>query len=219
MRSKKTNPRKILFLLSAIGMTLCLVWTLFRYYVPYEFVQTHLEHAFLNPVFREIFRYSYMWLLSCSIILTLAAFLIKDNTPATKSVRFDNYTLALTALSLLTCIAALCTTFIYQGLIMWAPFGLRVLMLLAVAIWLFMSAKNPHFGNLSRGLRCAVTVGICIMALPLLLQSVSAIAYLSSGHILYLHSNALFTFVRYCVPAILLLWYSTEFLIRRKGQS
>ena len=201
------KTRKILFSLSAIGLTLCLIRALFGHHVTYEFAQTYLEPILSNPIYKEIYWSSYMWVLSCSIILALAGFLIEDNTPAIKSRWFDYYTLALTALTLITCIAALFyTPFPYTNTI-WAPFWLRILMLLAVVVWLFILAKNPHWGTLSRGLRYAVIGGICLIALPLLLQSVSAIAYFSNGHILHLHSNALFTWMRYFVPAVLLLWY------------
>ena len=202
------KTRKILFSLSAIGLTLCLIRALFGHHVTYEFAQTYLEPILSNPIYKEIYWSSYMWVLSCSIILALAGFLIEDNTPAIKSRLFRYSTITLTALTIITTIVALFTMHCYYGLrVLWAPFWLRIILLLTAIIWLIALAFTPLIGKISKELRWGVIVGICLIALPLLLQIVSAIAYFSNGHILHLHSNALFTWMRYFVPVVLLLWY------------
>ena len=210
------KPRKILFSLSAIGLTLCLIWALFGHYVPYEFAQTYLEPILNNPIYKEIYWSSYMWVLSCSIILALAGFLIEDNTPAIKSRWFRYSTITLTALTIITTIVALFTMHWYYGLrVLWAPFWLRIILLLTAITWLFALAFTPLIGKISKELRWGVIVGICLTTLPLLLQSVSAIAYFSNGHILHLHSKALFTWMRYFIPAVLLLWYCVRLHSKR----
>lgn len=207
----KPTTSKVLTILSAVGMS---IYTLFMLLMQIPAMHTAL-YAVLRyeSIGREIYWAMPMWVLSIAIILVFDAFLFsyKQVTNPIPSKPFRILTYCLTVLLLLTIISAFFSmSQIYGVFYLWGATILRIPLLIMSVVWLYMLCRETNVGVLSKGLRIAIIVSSVLMAAPLLLQVISAIAYLTTGHLLFLHSTAIYTWLRYLIPIILLCWYSAE---------
>lgn len=202
------KTRKTLFLLSAIALTIRLLWGIIRL-TPWMH-EWYLEHIWGHPIRVEIFWLPYTWLLLGSILLAAAAFLVRvDNPqPAPKWHKFSTYALAV--LSLVTLIAALAhSAVMHYGIIeAWTPDWMNLLLLVVGCAWVWMLAVHPCTGNVSKGLRIAIRCSIGLILLLLLLQLISGVSYIVVGHIQFFHSHAYGHLLRYLILAVLLCIYS-----------
>lgn len=201
------KTRKTLFLLSAIALTIRLLWGIIRL-TPWM-QQWYLEHIWGHPIRVEIYWLPYTWLLYSGVLLAAAAFLVRvDNPqPDPKWHKLSTYTLA--ALSLVTLITALVNSIrCYSPLYVWAPTWLDMLLLVAGCAWVWMLATKSCTYNVSKGLRIAIWCSIGLILLLLLLQLISGITYIVVGHIRFFHSHAFGHLLRYLIPAVLLCIYS-----------
>ena len=207
----KPTTSKVLTILSAVCMT---IYTLRILIMKTIGMPTPIFEAINNAAIgREIFWSMPMWVLSIAIILAFVAFLFSNKQTANTqpSKTFHILTYCLTALLLLTTISAFFSMPQINGVFyLWGTLTLRIPLLLLSIVWLCMLCRESNVGALSKGLRIAIIVGTILMAVPLLLQVISGIAYLTTGHLLFLHSTAIYTWLRYLIPAILLCWYSVE---------
>ena len=206
------KTRKTLFLLSAIALSIRLLWAIIRL-TPWM-QQWYLNHIWGHPVRVEIFWLPYTWLLFGGILLAAAAFLVRvDNPqPVPKWHKFSTYALAV--LSLVTLIAALAhSAVMHYGIIeVWAPTWLNMLSLIAGCALLWMLVAKPCANNVSKSLRIAIWCSIGLIVLLLLLQLISGISYITIGHIRFFHSHAFGHLLCYLIPAFLLCIYSVEMM-------
>lgn len=212
------KTRKTLFLLSAIALSIRVLWGIIRL-TPWM-QQWYLNHIWGHPIRVEIFWLPYTWLLLGGILLAAAAFLVRGDAPqpVPKLHRFSTYALAV--LSLVTLIAALVHSVRYYGVLCaWAPDWLNMLLLIAGCAWVWMLAVHPCTGNVSKGLRIAIWCSIGLILLLLLLQLISGISYIVVGHIQFFHSHAIGHLLRYLIPAVLLCYYSMELMKHNNRQS
>lgn len=204
------KTRKTLFLLSAIALSIHLLWGIIRL-TPWM-QQWYLNHIWGHPIRVEIFWLPYTWLLFGGILLAAAAFLVRvDNPqPVPKWHKFSTYALAV--LSLVTLIAALVhSAVMHCGIIeAWAPDWLNMLLLIAGCAWQWMLAVHPCAYNVSKGLRIAIWCSIGLILLLLFLQLISGLSYLIVGHIQLFHTYAFGLLLRYLIPTALLCYYSVE---------
>ena len=200
---------KILTGLSAACMTIYTLRVLLMSNIGMPIFET-MRNATIG---REIYWAIPMWLMSISIILVLVAISLptKPTLDTQPSKHFRVLTYCLAGLLLLTIISALFNMKYLSGIpYLWGTMTLRIPLLLLSVVWLCMLCKNASIGMLSKGLRISVMVASVLMTVPLILQVISGIAYLCTGHLLFLHSGAIFTWLRYFIPTILLCRYSVE---------
>ena len=201
------KTHKTLFLLSAIALTIRLLWAIIRL-TPWM-QQWYLNHIWGHPIRVEIFCLPYTWLLLGGILFAAAAFLVRvDNPqPVPKWHKFSTYALAV--LSLVTLITAIVHSVrCYGVLCAWAPDWMNLLLLVAGDAWVWSLVANPCANNVSKGLRIAIRCSIGLILLLLLLQLISGISYFIVGHIRFFHSHAIGHLLRYLIPAVLLCIYS-----------
>ena len=203
------KTRKTLFLLSAIALSIRVLWDIFRL-TPWMH-EWYLEHIWGHPVRVDIYWLPYTWLLLGGLLLAAAAFLVRvDNPqPVSKWHKFSTYTLAI--LSLVALITALVHSIrCYSPLYVWAPTWLNMLLLVAGCAWIWMLVANPCACNVSKGLRIAIWCSIGLILLLLFLQLISGLSYLIVGHIQLFHTYAFGLLLRYLIPTALLCYYSVE---------
>lgn len=205
------KTRKTLFLLSAIALSIRLLWAIIRL-TPWM-QQWYLNHIWGHPVRVEIFWLPYTWLLLGGMLLAAAAFLVRvDNPqPVPKWHKFSTYTLAV--LSLITLIAALVHSARYYGVLcVWAPDWLNMLLLIAGCAWVWMLVATACAYNAPKGLRIAIWCSIGLILLLLLLQLISGVSYIAVGHIQFFHTYAFGHLLCYLIPAVLLCCYSVDII-------
>lgn len=205
------KTRKTLFLLSAIALSIRVLWDIFRL-TPWMH-EWYLEHIWGHPVRVEIYWLPYTWLLLGGLLLATAAFLVRvDNPqPVSKWHKFSTYALAV--LSLVTLITAIVHSVRCYGVLSaWAPTWLNMLVLIAGCAWVWSLVANPCAHNVSKGLRIAIWCSIGLILLLLLLQLISGISYITTGHIRFFHSHAIGHLLRYLIPAVMLCMHSVELM-------
>ena len=92
------KPRKILFAISALALTIHVLWEIFRQ-LP-MFWDWYNNTIWGNPLRVELFWLPYTWLFLGAIILAAAAFLVKapNQQPVPEWPKFCTYTLSTLAL-------------------------------------------------------------------------------------------------------------------------
>ena len=201
------KPRKILFSLSALALTVHVIWEIFRQTA--WFWPWYNETIWGNPLRVELFWLPYTWLFLGAIILAAVAFLIK--TPNQQSVpewhKFCTYTLSAVAL-FITGYAIFNSVKVCGADYLYAPTWMRIAIDAVGCTWLWVLTVRPNVPELPRSLRSIIGTGIGLIALLWLLQLSSGISYLTTGHILMFRSHAFGSWLRYIVPTILLCSYS-----------
>lgn len=210
-RLMNMKTRKTLFLLSAIALTIRLLWAIIHL-TPWV-QQWYLNHIWGHPVLGEIYWLPYTWLLLGGLLLAAEAFLVRvDNPqPVSKWHKFSTYTLAI--LSLVALIKAIVHSVRCYGVLSaWAPTWLNMLVLIAGCAWVWSLVANPCAHNVSKGLRIAIRCSIGLILLLLFLQLISGISYIVVGHLQFFHTHAYGHLLRYLIPAVLLCIYSVEMI-------
>lgn len=205
------TTRKILLSLSALALTIHIIWEIFRqtsWFWPW-----YNETIWGNPLRVELFWLPYTWLFLGAIILTAAAFLIKDphQQPVPEWHKFSTYALSAVAL-FITGYAIFNSVKVCGADYLYAPTWMRIAMDIIGCAWLWTLTARPNVPELPRSLRSIIGTGIGLIALLWLLQLSSGISYLTTGHILMFRSHAFGSWLRYLVPTILLCSYSIYLL-------
>lgn len=205
------KPRKILFSLSAIALTIHVLWEIFRQ-LP-MFWAWYCDSIWGNPLRVEIFWLPYTWLFLGAIILAAAAFLVKEpnQQPVPEWHKFSTYALSAVAL-FITGYAIFNSVKVCGADYLYAPTWMRIAMDIIGCAWLWALIARPDVPELPRSLRSIIGTGIGLIALLWLLQLSSGISYLTTGHILMFRSHAFGSWLRYIVPTILLCSYSVYLL-------
>ncbi len=205
------KPRKILFSLSALALTVHVLWEIFRQTA--WFWPWYNDTIWGNPLRVELFWLPYTWLFLGAIILTAAAFLIKDShqQPVPEWHKFSTYALSAVAL-FITGYAIFNSVKVCGADYLYAPTWMRIAMDIIGCAWLWTLTARPNVPELPRSLRSIIGTGIGLIALLWLLQLSSGISYLTTGHILMFRSHAFGSWLRYIVPSILLCSYSVYLL-------
>ena len=205
------KPRKILFSLSAIALTIHVLWEIFRQ-LP-TFWAWYYDSIWGNPLRVEIFWLPYTWLFLGAIILAAVAFLVKEPNPQPipEWHKFSTYALSAVAL-FITGYAIFNSVKVCGADYLYAPTWMRIAMDIIGCAWLWSLTARPNVTELPRSLRSIIGTGIGLIALLWLLQLSSGISYLTTGHILMFRSHAFGSWLRYLVPTILLCSYSVYLL-------
>lgn len=141
-------------------------------------------------------------ILLVSIIIACFALIQSFQKQTTKPFRI--FTFCFAALLATSTITALIHPYLYFGAYYcFLPFWLRITLLVVGFIWLLLLARQQEETTMSKALKVIFYIGIVFLALPILLEIISGISYLFSGHLLFLHSHAIRSWVRLLVPAIL----------------
>jgi len=201
------KTRKILFFLSAIALALHAVWDIVRQF-PF-FSEWYRDCIWGHPLRVEIFWLPYAWLFLGGILLALIAVLVKTDEPhpTSKMHRFSTY--AISSLYLIITISGAVNA---VQPYLYVPFAFRVIFDVCGCAWLMMLVFYPSNTQLPKGLRSLVWLGIGLIGMLWILQLISGISYLTTGHIMMFHSHALGNWLRYLVPTILLCCYSLYLL-------
>lgn len=204
---------KTLTSISAVCMTLYVIRRVINGIAPSWLLEW--EDSFIHTsIWGDIYRHIGVWLLLASLILALVAVLIAPprTEPVSKTFKWCTYTSAI--FSVITLICAIWTACRYstyfpvsRHFFLWAPREMETMLALVAAIWLWMLSRMTGIGGISKSLRWGIIVGIGLLCVPLLLQLVSGVAYIVTGHILWLHSGFWFVLFRLTVPTLLICWY------------
>lgn len=201
------KTRKILFFLSAIALALHAVWDIARQF-PF-FSDWYRNCIWGHPLRIEIFWLPYTWLFLGGILLALIAVLVKTDEPKPTSMMHRYSTYAISILYLVITISGAVNAI---QLYLYVPVVFRVIFDLLGCAWLMMLVFLPSNTQLPKGLRSLVWIGIGLIAMLWVLQLISGISYLTTGHLMMFHSHALGNWLRYLVPTILLCCYSLYLL-------
>ena len=165
----------------------------------------------------EIFFTAWMYLLLGAMIAAIIAVVrFRPMTQTRPKTSFRIMTYILAGVLLLSVLVALLIPVHISGapyLYVHAPW--RYVLLLLAFVWMWMLPFQSSLGSVSKSLRVAALIGAGVLCVPILLQLLSGISYFATGHILFLRSWAVASWVRYLVPTALICWYSIE-LIRNK---
>ena len=201
------KTRKILFILSAIALAVHAVWDIVRQF-PF-FSDWYRNCIWGHPLRIEIFWLPYTWLFLGGILLALIAVLVKTDEPkpTSKVYRYSTNAISIAYLAI-TVSGAVNAVQPY----LYVPVVLRAIFDLSGCAWLMMLVFFPSNTQLPKGLRSLVWLGIGLIGMLWILQLISGISYLTTGHIMMFHSHALGNWLRYLVPTILLCCYSLYLL-------
>lgn len=201
------KTRKILFSLSAIALALHAIWDIVRQF-PF-FSDWYRNCIWGHPLRIEIFWLPYTWLFLGGILLALIAVLVKTDEPkpTSKVYRYSTNAISIAYLAI-TVSGAVNAVQPY----LYVPVVLRAIFDLSGCAWLMMLVFFPSNTQLPKGLRSLVWLGIGLIGMLWILQLISGISYLTTGHIMMFHSHALGNWLRYLVPTILLCCYSLYLL-------
>ena len=126
---------------------------------------------------------------------------------------------------IMTCITALlailgvvvgcCVTdiTIYYTPDFYVPKVIRIPLLLSATTWLWLMARQPYIGRISKALRVASIIGIVCLCVPISRMMISAIYYCFTGYVIMYRSWAVASWTQITIPAFLLMWYSIELSI------
>ena len=171
----------------------------------------------LRGIGAEIFFAAWMYmLLGATIAAIIAVVRFRPMTQTRPKTSFRIMTYILAGVLLLSVLVALLIPVHISGapyLYVRAPW--RYVLLLLASVWMWMLPFQSSLGSVSKSLRVAALIGAGVLCVPILLQLLSGISYFATGHILFLRSWAVASWVRYLVPTALICWYSIE-LIRNK---
>lgn len=203
------KTRKILFSLSAIALALHAVWDIVRQF-PF-FSEWYRNTIWGHPLRVEIFWLPYTWIFLGGILLALIASLIhtEEPKPVSKTHKYCTYFLSVTFL-IITIMGIVNAVQPY----LYVSVTYRVMFDILGCAWLMMLVYYPLNTQLSKGLRSLVWLGIGLIGMLSVLQLISGISYLTTGHIMLFHSHAFGNWLHYLVPTILLCCYSLSLLYR-----
>lgn len=138
------------------------------------------------------------------ISMIIACFALVKSFPKQSTKPFRIFTFCFAVLLATSTITALIHPYLYFGAYYcFLPFWLRITLLVVGFIWLLLLARQQEETTMPKALKVIFYVGIALLALPIILEIISGISYLFSGHLLFLHSLAIRSWVRLLVPAIL----------------
>ena len=138
------------------------------------------------------------------VSIIIACFALIQSFPKQTTKPFRIFTFCFAALLATSTITALIHPYLYFGAYYcFLPFWLRITLLVVGFIWLLLLARQQEETTMPKALKVIFYIGIAFLALPILLEIMSGISYLFSGHLLFLHSLAIRSWVRLLVPAIL----------------
>lgn len=169
----------------------------------------HIVHAVWPHPYHYDLLQDILMRMVCNTMLAaiiIACIALYRYRPLSVSKSFRILTYILTALLVFAFIQAPFSLFyIFGGF--WPSFWLRVLIMILGGIWFWYLSKQEATAATPRSFKSALVCGIIIAAIPMICEVASGISLLFSGHILYLHSSGIWSWVRYIVPTILLIWY------------
>lgn len=167
-----------------------IISTIYPYRYHFDFVQDICQRSICN-------------ILLISIIIVCFALIQSFPKQTTKPFRI--FTFCFAALLAISTIIALTHSYhiVYGVHYCFLPSWLRITLLVVGFVWLLLLARQQEETTMPKALKVIFYVGIAFLALPILLEIMSGISYLFSGHLLFLHSLAIRSWVRLLVPAIL----------------
>lgn len=166
-----------------------IISTIYPYRYHFDFVQDICQRSICNILL---------------ISMIIACFALIQSFPKQSTKPFRIFTFCFAALLATSTITALIHPYLYFGAYYcFLPFWLRITLLVVGFIWLFLLARQQEETTMPKALKVIFYVGIALLALPIILEIISGISYLFSGHLLFLHSLAIRSWVRLLVPAIL----------------
>ena len=166
-----------------------IISTIYPYRYHFDFVQDICQRSICN-------------ILLISIIIVCFALIQSFPKQTTKPFRI--FTFCFAALLATSTITALIHPYLYFGVhYCFLPSWLRITLLVVGFVWLLLLARQQEETTMPKALKVIFYIGIAFLALPILLEIMSGISYLLSGHLLFLHSLAIRSWVRLLVPAIL----------------
>lgn len=166
-----------------------IISTIYPYRYHFDFVQDICQRSICN-------------ILLISIIIVCFALIQSFPKQTTKPFRI--FTFCFAALLATSTITALIHPYLYFGVhYCFLPSWLRITLLVVGFVWLLLLARQQEETTMPKALKVIFYIGIAFLALPILLEIMSGISYLFSGHLLFLHSLAIRSWVRLLVPAIL----------------
>ena len=151
---------------------------------------------------QDVFLRSIFDVLLVSMIIACIALIQSFPKQITKAFRAVSYSLALILL-ISTIIALSHPIVIYGAYYCFLPYWLRIILLVLGFIWLLLLAQQEPEVTPSKIQKIILYAGIVILAIPILLEIISGISYLVSGHLLFLHSHAIRSWARLLVPTFL----------------
>lgn len=139
------------------------------------------------------------------VSMIIACFALIQSFPKQTTKPFRIFTFCFAALLATSTIIALTHSYhiVYGVHYCFLPSWLRITLLVVGFVWLLLLARQQEETTMPKALKVIFYVGIALLALPIILEIISGISYLFSGHLLFLHSLAICSWVRLLVPAIL----------------
>ena len=167
-----------------------IISTIYPYRYHFDFVQDICQRSICN-------------ILLISIIIVCFALIQSFPKQTTKPFRI--FTFCFAALLAISTIIALTHSYhiVYGVHYCFLPSWLRITLLVLGFIWLLLLAQQEPEITPSKIQKIILYAGIVILAIPILLEIISGISYLVSGHLLFLHSHAIRSWVRLLVPTFL----------------
>lgn len=83
----------------------------------------------------------------------------------------------------------------------------RALVLIVGIIWLFMLRKQPLEEASPRSYKVSLVLALVLLALPIILEAISCLSYVVSGHILLFDSYVFKSWVRWIAPVLVLVHF------------
>ena len=190
-------------------------WFYAAFIIIQHVVRAILHHPYQYDLLQDIFlRMVCNAMLAAIIIACIALYKFR---PLSVSKSFRILTYILTALLVLAFMNAPFNSMCRLGILyFWPPFELRVIIMILGGIWFWYLSKQEATAATPLSFKSALVCGIIIAAIPMICEVASGISLLFSGHILYLHSSGIWSWVRYIVPTILLCWYSIVLIKQRR---
>ena len=149
----------------------------------------------------SFFLFFYFFLLLGSIVMALIT-MSRQNFVDYPSKSFRIMTYILTFVSLVFFI-----TKIYHPSIVFSS-----ITLVSASIWTWMLYFQCGIGNISKSLRIAMKIGICVLIIPLILWIINSVIPFTTWRIMTTSFNKLCLLVIFLVSNIILCWYSIELI-------
>ncbi len=155
-----------------------IISTIYPYRYHFDFVQDICQRSICN-------------ILLISIIIVCFALIQSFPKQTTKPFRI--FTFCFAALLAISTIIALTHSYhiVYGVHYCFLPSWLRITLLVVGFMWLLLLARQQEETTMPKALKVIFYVGIALLALPIILEIISGISYLFSGHLLFLHSLAI----------------------------
>ncbi len=189
-------------LVAAIGMIIYALYVVARYIIYYAYPTAYCYDLWPGIRVRMMFD-----LLPLSLIV--AGLGLYQQRPKNTTKPFRILTICLFVSLIGTLVFSRIDTFPHIGLEpIFPPIYWRVLLLIAGIVWLFMLRNQPLEEASPRSYQVTLAVSMALLALPIVLETISGIALLSGReYVLGLNSDAIKTWVKFIAPVLPLIHF------------